>query len=133
MMAHVVYPDVDDKPAGYSRFWIGEYLRRKLGFEGVVFSDDLGMHAAGFAGKLFDRMQGSFDAGCDAVLVCRPEDVKELYSELVSESSNANPAKVNILARLQGQNTHTEAELESVSEWRHWKQSLELLEKSQWA
>ncbi|MFT5139533.1 MAG: beta-N-acetylhexosaminidase [Lysobacterales bacterium] len=137
MMAHVVYPEVDDKPAGYSTFWIGEYLRKKLGFEGVVFSDDLGMHAAGFAGKLFDRMQGSFDAGCDAVLVCGPEDVKELYSELVSEDANVesvvDPTNENLLSHLQGKNTHTEAELDSVGEWRHWQQSLELLEKSQWA
>ena len=129
MMAHVVYPKIDDKPAGYSPFWIKDYLQGKLGYTGVIFSDDLGMHAAGFAGKLFDRMCGSFEAGCDAVLVCKPEDVQELYTSFESPE----PADDTILASLRGKNTHTEAELSSVGEWRHWQQSLELLEKSQWA
>ncbi|NIV21801.1 MAG: beta-N-acetylhexosaminidase, partial [Gammaproteobacteria bacterium] len=67
-MAHVIYPGVDDRPAGYSRCWIKDYLRGGLDYAGTVFSDDLGMHAAGFAGKLADRMRLSLEAGCDAVL-----------------------------------------------------------------
>jgi beta-N-acetylhexosaminidase len=129
MMAHVVYPQVDNQPAGYSNIWIRDYLRGKLGYEGIIFSDDLGMHAAGFAGKLFDRMKASFDAGCDAVLVCKPEEVEELYLELPDIADSDN----NILSCLTGRNTHTAEELATVSEWRHWQQSLELLEKSQWA
>ena len=129
MMAHVVYPDVDEKPAGYSRYWTREYLREKLGFKGIIFSDDLGMHAAGFAGKLFDRMHASLEAGCDAVLVCKPQDVQELYSGI----ADLEPDDETILSCLQGRNTLTGAELESVGEWRHWQQSLESLEKSQWA
>jgi beta-N-acetylhexosaminidase len=129
MMAHVVYPSVDDRPAGYSPVWIGEYLRGKLGFGGIVFSDDLGMHAAAFAGKLFDRMQRSLEAGCDAVLVCQPEAVKELYAGL---DDLAHDTK-NGLSCLSGRNMHTAEELAMVGEWRHWQQSLELLEKSQWA
>ena len=129
MMAHVVYPQADDKPAGYSDFWIRQYLRQKLGYQGVVFSDDLGMHAAAYAGKLLDRMMLSLQAGCDAVLVCHPRDVHELYARLpVGERVAANP-----LARLFGRNTLTEEELETVGEWRHWRESLETLEKSQWA
>lgn len=133
MMAHVVYPEVDDKPAGYSSVWIQKYLREKLGYKGIVFSDDLGMHAAGFAGKLFDRMRVSLEAGCDAVLVCKPEEVKTLYSEMGKQMSGSEVNQENILADLSGRNPHTAEELASVSEWRHWQQSLELLEKSQWA
>jgi beta-N-acetylhexosaminidase len=129
MMAHVVYPSVDDQPAGYSRVWIRDYLRRKLGYEGVVFSDDLGMHAAGFAGKLADRLRLSLEAGCDAVLVCRPEDVRDLYSVLDDKPGD----DAGLHARLQGRSMHTADEVASVKEWRHWQKSLELLEKSQWA
>ena len=129
MMAHVVYPDADELPAGYSSYWVCEFLRDRLGFGGVIFSDDLGMHAAGFAGKLPDRMWRSFEAGCDAVLVCQPSDVEELYAEL--EGTPQVP--INELSVLRGRNPHTAVELETVGEWRHWKQSLESLEKSQWA
>lgn len=129
MMAHVVYPRADPQPAGYSRFWVKEYLRGKLGFEGIVFSDDLGMHAAKIAVKLFDRMRMSLEAGCDAVLVCDPRDVKNLYSEL--KDSQTEPAE--LLARLRGRNSHTVEELEIVNEWRHWQQSLEALENTKWA
>jgi len=129
MMAHVVYPDIDEQPAGYSHFWTSGYLRETLGFNGIIFSDDLGMHAAGFAGKLPDRMRLSFEAGCDAVLVCQPGDVEELFKGLEDMPADG----VSILSCLLGTNSYTAAELETVGEWRHWKQSLESLEKSQWA
>lgn len=133
MMAHVVYPEVDDHPAGYSPVWIRNYLRQQLGYRGIVLSDDLGMHAAGFAGKLLDRMRVSLDAGCDAVLVCKPEEVEALYRELEPEDASSKASQVSVLAGLMGRNSHTEEELASVSEWRHWQQSMELLEKSKWA
>ena len=96
MMAHVVYPAVDDRPAGYSPLWIRERLRAALGYRGVVFSDDLGMHAAAYAGNLADRMRLSLDAGCDAVLVCQPGDVASCWkSGAVSTARTASgPAQL---------------------------------------
>ncbi|MDX1568855.1 MAG: beta-N-acetylhexosaminidase [Xanthomonadales bacterium] len=82
MMAHVVYPEIDERPAGYSRVWIQDILRKRIGFEGVVISDDLGMAAACDVGGFEDRLTCALEAGCDLVLVCRPDDVARVFGEV---------------------------------------------------
>jgi beta-N-acetylhexosaminidase len=72
MVAHVTYPAIDARAAGYSRTWINDILRGELGFRGVVFSDDVGMAAAESAGGIGERVTAHLDAGCDLVLVCHP-------------------------------------------------------------
>jgi len=129
MMAHVVYPAVDKLAAGYSPYWIQTVLRRKLGYTGTVFSDDLGMFAAEIAGSLADRVKISLQAGCDAALVCDPDDVRQLLAQSNEAYANAELA----LRRLKGKAVPGREEMETVGEWRQWKESIRQLEQSKWA
>jgi len=100
MPAHVIYPTVDDRPAGFSKIWLAQILRDQMKFEGVIFSDDLSMEGARVAGDIVGRAEAALDAGCDMVLVCnRPDEADKLLNRLQRKIS---PASLARLARLHG-------------------------------
>jgi len=125
MIAHVVYPQVDELPAGYSKRWLQDYLRKTCGYQGVIFSDDLGMQAALVAGSLNQRIGLCLDAGCDLVLVCQPTDVAAVFSD----NGSLNQSCTSATERLYSNPGLSQAELDGAltqgaGEWRQWQQSL---------
>lgn len=123
MVAHVIYKNIDSNLAGFSSFWLQEILRNRLGFQGVIFSDDLEMEGAGVVENISDRALHAIDAGCDVVMVCQETEAMEQVLDGVKDWHN--PVSSLRLARMHG---HKPIDRHQLASDPAWKQAITLVE-----
>ncbi|MGF1754508.1 beta-N-acetylhexosaminidase [Vibrio makurazakiensis] len=118
MPAHVVYPHYDKHPASGSQYWLQDILRNKLGFQGLIFSDDLTMEGAAIMGGPAERSHTALAAGCDMILVCNQRDAQ------VEVLDNLPILEVPIADSLLKQQSFSLSELHSSDKWKQSSQSM---------
>lgn len=116
MPAHVIYEQVDSQPAGFSRIWLQDILRGQLGFNGVIFSDDLSMEAAGVVGGYAERAEAALAAGCDMILACNQRaGIIEILDRVQLKTSPESDARLH---RMLGQPFMNRSALLEHTDWR---------------
>ncbi|MGI9236685.1 MAG: beta-N-acetylhexosaminidase [Woeseiaceae bacterium] len=115
MLAHIIYPQMDPMPAGFSDYWIQRELRSRLGFGGAVFCDDLSMKATRDYGSMATRARLALDAGCDMILVCNDREAAQLAVDALADYSD--PLSLVRLARLHGTGHPLRETLLASDEW----------------
>jgi beta-N-acetylhexosaminidase len=115
MAAHVIFADVDDRPAGFSSRWIRDELRGRLGFDGAVFTDDLSMAGAAAVGDMPARAKAALEAGCDVLSLCNNR--QGVLQVIDSLRGSGDPLSQVRMARLHGKPGLTRQTLHASTEW----------------
>lgn len=123
MVAHVLYPEIDDVPASASRRWIRGFLRNELRFQGVVFADDLSMAGAAAVGGIVERAERALAAGCDVLPVCNHRD--SVIAVLDGFRPEPDAAASLRRVRLRGRGQSTPESLRATPEWQAAQLALE--------
>ncbi|RDE25280.1 beta-N-acetylhexosaminidase [Motiliproteus coralliicola] len=126
MPAHVVYSNCDPQPAGFSDFWLQQVLRRDLGFDGMIFSDDLSMAGAEIAGGYAERADAALQAGCDMVLVCNQPKAARLVLNWLEQQGRLEAPRV---LQMKAQARLTLEQLQAEPRWRACCEQLQRLEE----
>ena len=130
MPAHVVYPCLDQRPAGFSPVWLRDILRGQLGFQGVIFSDDLNMAAAGAGGDHLERARAASQAGCDMLLICNHRPAAIAIAEDFRDHHDpvANLRQLRMHGRGQPERLHEQAQWQQAIRYVAQLETLETLD-----
>ncbi|MGH8496013.1 MAG: beta-N-acetylhexosaminidase [Gammaproteobacteria bacterium] len=115
MAAHIVYPEVDEHPAGFSARWLEGELRRQLAFNGAIFCDDLSMQGAAGAGDMPARVQAALGAGCDMLLICNDREAAAAAADEIAAPAEP-PSQVRLM-RLHGRPAPDREALLATQRW----------------
>ncbi|MCI0401128.1 MAG: beta-N-acetylhexosaminidase [Gammaproteobacteria bacterium] len=128
MAGHVIYPRVDDRPAGFSPIWLQHILRNQLGFQGAIFSDDIGMAAASVAGDFVQRAHSALNAGCDMVLICNNrQGTSEILDNL---AVSPDPTSQVRLMRMHGRPAQDRLALRNDAKWQRISHEVDAIEQA---
>lgn len=122
MVAHVLFPAVDEVPASLSQRWVRGVLRGEMRFQGVVFTDDLSMGGAAACGDIVTRAQLALAAGCDVLPVCN--DRQSVIMLLDKLAIQPEPASQLRTVRLRGRDALPREALLAAQEWKQAQEYL---------
>lgn len=99
MTAHIAFTQCDELPVSFSSFWLKQILREKLGFSGLVVSDDLSMKGAAECGSYQERSELALSAGCDVILLCNQREEAEHVLEFLEAKALGEQGLLGVLSR----------------------------------